>query len=82
MYHRYHMYYWESVLSELVLWKRTNVSIAWLKPTVCQKRQYYWFMRVLKEEGRATKQYHTGVFKSIREELSYIKNFKYKQQKY
>ena len=79
MVHRNHMYWWGNVLNELVLWKRTRVSIGWLKPNAAQRRQYYWFMRILREEGRATKQYHTGVFKSIREELSYIKNFRYKQ---
>ena len=79
MYHRSHMYYWENVLSELVLWKRAKVSISWLKPNAAQRRQYGWFMRILREEGRATKQYHTGVFKSLREEVSYVKNFSYKQ---
>ena len=79
MYHRNHMYWWGNVLNELVLWKRTRVSISWLRPNVAQRRQYYWFIRILREEGRATKCYHTGVFKSIREELSYIKNFRYKQ---
>ena len=82
MYHRCHMYYWESVLSELILWKRTNLSIHWLKPTFSQRRLYILFMNVLKQEGRATKCYHTGVYKSIKEELSYFKNFKYKEQNY
>ncbi len=82
MYHRSHMHWWEDVLSELVLWKQSLFSIAWLRPTKGQRRQYYWFMRILREEGRATKCYHTGVYKSIMEELSYIKNFKYKQQNY
>ena len=74
------MYWWGDVLSELVLWKRAKVSIGWLKPNAAQRHHYKWFKRILREEGRATKQYHTGVFKSYVEEMSYVKNFRYKQE--
>ena len=59
---------------EINEWKKMNVSISWLKPTIIQKKKQKEFLHNLKK-GNSEILFHTGVYSNSNDEIDSISNY-------